>query len=42
MGRKEVAIPITAVTGLEDGIRLNITTQEVEDLPPVVLDHLGG
>jgi sporulation protein YlmC with PRC-barrel domain len=42
LGRKEVAIPISAVTGLEDGIRLNITTQEVEDLPPVVLDHLGG
>ena len=42
LGRKEVAIPISAVTGLEEGIRLSITTQEVEDLPPVVLDHLGG
>jgi PRC-barrel domain len=33
-GRKEVAIPIGAVTGVEDGIRLNITKQQVENLPP--------
>ena len=37
--RKEVAIPIKAVTGVEDGIRLSITKQEVQDLPPVDLDH---
>jgi len=34
-GRKEVAIPISAVTGAEEGIRLNMTKQQVEDLPPV-------
>jgi len=33
-GRKEVAIPVSAVTGLEDGIRLNLTRKQVEDLPP--------
>ena len=32
-GRKEVAIPVSAVTGVDDGIRLNITKQQVEDLP---------
>ena len=34
-GRKEVAIPVNAVTGVDDGIRLNITKQQVENLPPV-------
>jgi sporulation protein YlmC with PRC-barrel domain len=34
-GRKEVAIPVNAVTGVQNGIRLNITKQEVEHLPPV-------
>jgi sporulation protein YlmC with PRC-barrel domain len=34
-GRKEVAIPISAVTGVEDGIQLNITKQDVQDLSPV-------
>ena len=38
-GRKEVAIPISAVTGVDDGIRLNITKHEVQDLPPVDIDH---
>ncbi len=33
-GRKEVAIPISAVTGVDDGIRLSITKKQVEDLPP--------
>jgi sporulation protein YlmC with PRC-barrel domain len=33
-GRKEVAIPVSAVTGVQDGIRLNITKKQVEDLPP--------
>jgi sporulation protein YlmC with PRC-barrel domain len=40
-GRKEVAIPISAVTSVEDGIRLNITKHEVQDLPPVDIDHPG-
>ena len=34
-GRKEVAIPITAVTRVDDGIRLDITRQEVQNLPSV-------
>jgi hypothetical protein len=34
-GRKEVAIPVSAVTGAKDGLRLNITKKQVEDLPPV-------
>jgi hypothetical protein len=34
-GHKEVAIPFGAVAGLDDGIRLSISKQEVEDLPPV-------
>lgn len=35
-GRKQVAIPISAVTGIDDayGIRLNLTKQQLEDLPP--------
>jgi hypothetical protein len=37
-GRKEVAIPIGAVTGVDDGIRLNITKQEVQELPAVDVD----
>jgi len=41
-GRKEVAIPIGVVAGVEDGIRLNITKQEVQDLPPVDVDHPNG
>jgi sporulation protein YlmC with PRC-barrel domain len=32
-GRKEVSIPISAVTGVDAGIRLNITKKQVEDLP---------
>ena len=41
-GRKEVAIPIGAVTGVDDGIRLNITKQQVQDLPPVDIQHPSG
>ncbi len=41
-GRKEVAIPISAVTRVDDGIRLNITKHEVQDLPPVDIDHPNG
>jgi hypothetical protein len=33
-GRKKVAIPISAVTGAEDGIKVNLTKKQVEDLPP--------
>jgi sporulation protein YlmC with PRC-barrel domain len=38
-GRKEVAIPIAAVASTTDGIQLSIAKQEVQDLPPVDLDH---
>jgi len=32
-GRKKVAIPMSAVTGLDDGIRLNLTKKQLEELP---------
>jgi sporulation protein YlmC with PRC-barrel domain len=38
-GHKEVAIPIAAVIGLDDGVRLSMTKDEVRDLPPVGVDH---
>jgi sporulation protein YlmC with PRC-barrel domain len=38
-GHKEVAIPLSAVTGVEDGIQLNITKEQVENLPPADIDH---
>jgi sporulation protein YlmC with PRC-barrel domain len=38
-GRKEVAIPISAVTSTADGIQLKIAKQDVQDLPPVDIDH---
>lgn len=34
-GRKAVAIPIGAVTGVEDGVRLNLTKDELGALPRV-------
>jgi len=41
-GRKEVAIPFDKVAGFDDVIRLNITKQQVKDLPPVDTDHATG
>ena len=38
-GRRQVAIPISAVASVDAGIRLNITKEQVEDLPP--LGHTG-
>ena len=38
-GRKEVAIPISAVASTGDGIQLTIAKQQVQDLPPVDIDH---
>jgi sporulation protein YlmC with PRC-barrel domain len=38
-GHKEVAIPISAVTGAGDGIELNLTKDQIRDLPPVDMDH---
>jgi len=34
-GRKDVAIPMSAITGVANGIRLNITKRQVGDLPTV-------
>ena len=39
-GQKRVAIPMRAVAGVDDGVRLNLTKDEVRDLPPVDLDQL--
>ena len=41
-GRKEVAIPISAVARVDDGIRLSISKREVEDLPSVDIDYPAG
>jgi hypothetical protein len=41
-GRKEVAIPIGAVTRVDIGIRVNLSKQQVGDLPPVGIDHPAG
>jgi len=38
-GQKEVAIPITAVTSADTGIRLNLSKEQVENLPPVSIDR---
>ena len=38
-GRKEVAIPISAVNTTVDGTQLKIAKQDVEDLPPVDISH---
>ena len=38
-GRKEVAIPIKAVSRVGDTIRLSISKHEVQDLPPVDIAH---
>jgi sporulation protein YlmC with PRC-barrel domain len=41
-GRKEVAIPIGAVTAIDEGISLNLTKENVHDLPAVDVDHPTG
>ena len=41
-GRKEVAIPISAVVSTSGGIRLRMSKQEVQDLPPVDARHPGS
>ena len=33
-GRKEVAIPVSSVVAVDEGIRLNITKEQVGNLPP--------
>jgi sporulation protein YlmC with PRC-barrel domain len=41
-GRRDVAIPVTAVTGTQDGIRLSISREQVKDLPSVDIEHPAG
>jgi hypothetical protein len=41
-GRKVVAIPISAVSGIDDGIRLSLTKDDVEALPPIDVDGFSG
>jgi sporulation protein YlmC with PRC-barrel domain len=38
-GHKRVAIPIGSVSDVDDGVRLNLSKDEVRDLPPVDLDE---
>ena len=40
-GQKRVAIPISAVKDVDDGLRLNLTKDDVRDLPAVELDEQG-
>jgi len=35
-GRRDISIPACAVTKVENGIWLNLTKEQVEDLPPAV------
>jgi len=37
-GLKQVAIPIGSVTGVDDGVRLDLTKDQVSDLPAIELD----
>lgn len=41
-GRKEVAIPMTVVQKIEDGVSVSLSKQEIEALPAVGLSHPGG
>ncbi len=41
LGHKTVAIPISAVDRLDDGVRLSLTLEQVRDLPPVDHDRRG-
>ena len=41
-GRKEVAIPISAVTKADYGIQVSLSKQQIEDLPPVDIEHPEG
>ena len=40
-GKKQVAIPINAVSGIDDAVRITPSKQEVENLPAVNVDDLG-
>jgi sporulation protein YlmC with PRC-barrel domain len=36
-GRKQVAIPISSVTSMDDGVAVRLTTRQVHDLPEITL-----
>ena len=38
-GRKDVAIPISAVTRIAARIEVSLSRQQVHDLPPVAIDR---
>jgi sporulation protein YlmC with PRC-barrel domain len=38
-GQKQVAIPIGSVTDVRDGVKLDLTKDQIRDLPPVQLDE---
>jgi sporulation protein YlmC with PRC-barrel domain len=38
-GRKDVAIPVSTVTRVEDHIEVSLSKQQVQDLPPVDIDR---
>jgi hypothetical protein len=40
-GRKQVAIPVTAVVKMDDGVSVSMSKQEIEALPAVDLSHPG-
>ena len=42
LGHQDVAIPISTVTRIEDGIEVNLTRRQVQDLPPVGVDRPHG
>jgi len=42
LGRKNIAVPISAVTRVDAGIQLDITRQHVKHLPPVNLQQSDG
>jgi sporulation protein YlmC with PRC-barrel domain len=41
-GRKEVAIPIESIASVDSGIRLKISKQEVQNLPPADLERTSS
>ena len=38
-GKKQVAIPVTGVRRIDDEVQVNLTKDEIRDLPPVDLDE---
>jgi len=40
-GKKRVAIPIGAVTSVDDGVRLNLDKDQIRDLPAIDVPDLA-